>query len=320
MPDRVAIVSSSYPAGPGDPSGHFVAAEAEELARAGHDVLVVTTCGASPTRADVAFEDGVRVLRLWSGRAAGFPGIVARLRATPWQAAALGLWAVSAERALRERGPFRRIVAHWLLPCGFPIASRAARGAPSSPAPSPRGAATPSLRAVALFVVRGPGATRTRPLARTREPHGPGAQPRSPRNAGSRARAGTALHPSWRPLGRRGRPARAGQARGRGLARRATRPKPPRRRDRRRPRARRAAPPFPVCPLPRSFAAHRGADLDRRGGRARQRLAPRGRSHGDPRSPRARGGRGRASGGRHRALGRARRRLSTSTLAVVLAP
>jgi glycosyltransferase involved in cell wall biosynthesis len=129
MPDRVAIVSSSYPAGPGDPSGHFVAAEAEELARAGHDVLVVTTCGASPTRADVAHEDGVRVLRLWSGRAAGFPGIVARLRARPWQAAALALWAVSAERALRERGPFRRIVAHWLLPCGFPIASRAARGA-----------------------------------------------------------------------------------------------------------------------------------------------------------------------------------------------
>ncbi len=128
MPDRVAIVSSSYPAWPGDPSGHFVASEARELARAGHDVLVVTTNGAS-SRGEPELEDGVRVLRLGSGQAAGFPGIVARLREKPWRAAALAHWAFSAERALRDAGPFRRVIAHWLVPCGFPIAARAARGA-----------------------------------------------------------------------------------------------------------------------------------------------------------------------------------------------
>lgn len=128
MPDRIAIVSSSYPTGPGDPSGHFVATEADELVRAGNDVLVVTTSGPS-LGGHVSLENGVPVLRLWSGHAAGFPGIVARLREKPWQLAALALWAHSAERALRERGPFRRIIAHWLLPCGFPIAVRAARGA-----------------------------------------------------------------------------------------------------------------------------------------------------------------------------------------------
>ncbi len=128
MPDRVAIVSTSYPGWPGDPSGHFVATEARELARSGSDVLVVTTNGAE-TRGEPQLEDGVRVLRLWSGQAAGFPGIVARLREKPWRAAPLAHWAISAERALREQGPFRRIVAHWLVPCGVPIATRAALGA-----------------------------------------------------------------------------------------------------------------------------------------------------------------------------------------------
>jgi len=128
MSGRVAIVSSSYPERPGDPAGHFVAAEAAELARAGDEVLVITTCGAWPAD-PIAFEDGVRVLRLWSGGAAGLPGIAARLRARPWRAAPLALWALSAERALRRHGPFERVIAHWLVPCGFPVAARGAGAA-----------------------------------------------------------------------------------------------------------------------------------------------------------------------------------------------
>ena len=59
---RIAIVTTSWPAYSGDPSGHFVQAEARELEQGGHgDVVVV----APPCEA-TAF---------------GWPGVVARVRA-----------------------------------------------------------------------------------------------------------------------------------------------------------------------------------------------------------------------------------------------
>ena len=42
---RIAVITTSYPAHEGDPSGHFVRAEVVALACAGHDVHVVAPAG-----------------------------------------------------------------------------------------------------------------------------------------------------------------------------------------------------------------------------------------------------------------------------------
>ena len=59
---RIALVTTSFPADEGDPSGHFVRAEARELERAGHEVIVVTPP---------------------AGGAFGWPGVAARLAENP---------------------------------------------------------------------------------------------------------------------------------------------------------------------------------------------------------------------------------------------
>jgi glycosyltransferase involved in cell wall biosynthesis len=125
--ERIAILSTSYPAEPGDASGHFVAAEAEALARAGHHVLVVTTRAANPHRAnaegDGALAQRLQVVRLAAGEATGWPGIAARLRQRPQRALALLGWLWNARRVLRELGPFDRTIAHFMVPAGFPLAT-----------------------------------------------------------------------------------------------------------------------------------------------------------------------------------------------------
>jgi teichuronic acid biosynthesis glycosyltransferase TuaC len=98
---RIAIVSTSFPADEGDPSGHFVRAEARELARAGHDVTVV----APP-----------------AGGAFGWPGVASRVREKPWRLVEAGRWMVAA-RARLARIEAQRIVAHWAVPCAWPVAS-----------------------------------------------------------------------------------------------------------------------------------------------------------------------------------------------------
>jgi glycosyltransferase involved in cell wall biosynthesis len=103
---RVAIVTTSYPAHDGDPSGHFVQAEARELERAGHEVAIV---------------------RPAAGGAFGWPGVAARVREKPWRAVDAMRWVA---RARAEVASLRveRLVAHWALPSAWPIAA-AARGA-----------------------------------------------------------------------------------------------------------------------------------------------------------------------------------------------
>ena len=103
---KVALVTTSWPAFEGDPSGHFVQAEARQLERAGHDVLVVTP---EP------------------GGAFGWPGAASRLRERPWRAVDALRWVARARAQVAALGA-DRVVAHWALPGAWPIGI-AARGA-----------------------------------------------------------------------------------------------------------------------------------------------------------------------------------------------
>jgi glycosyltransferase involved in cell wall biosynthesis len=57
------------------------------------------------------------------GAAFGWPGALPRLRQRPWRAVGVGRFIVGARRALAERGPFDRVIAHWVVPCAWPVAT-----------------------------------------------------------------------------------------------------------------------------------------------------------------------------------------------------
>jgi teichuronic acid biosynthesis glycosyltransferase TuaC len=96
---RVAIVTTSWPETDDDPAGHFVRASARALELGGHDVTIV-----SPR----------------PGGAFGWPGVAARLRERPLRAIEATRWALSA-RARVARLDADLVVAHWAVPCAWPI-------------------------------------------------------------------------------------------------------------------------------------------------------------------------------------------------------
>src|SRR5580704_12263482 len=77
---RIAIVTTSWPSFEGDPSGHFVRAEARELERQGHDVVVVAPA---------------------PGEAFGWPGAAARMRERPARAIEAVRWVVATRGRLQ---------------------------------------------------------------------------------------------------------------------------------------------------------------------------------------------------------------------------
>ena len=97
---RIALVTTSFPAHEGDPSGHFVQAEARELERQGHEVIVV----APP-----------------SGGAFGWPGVGARVRERPARLLDAARWVMQARTRLAGIEA-QRVVAHWAVPCAWPVA------------------------------------------------------------------------------------------------------------------------------------------------------------------------------------------------------
>ena len=99
MRTRVAIVTTSFPSTDGDPSGHFVRAEARELERSGADVVLV----APPP-----------------GGAFGWPGVAARVRQRPTRAFDAARWVARASLRVRELD-VDRIVCHWALPSAWPV-------------------------------------------------------------------------------------------------------------------------------------------------------------------------------------------------------
>ncbi|HVJ21992.1 MAG TPA: glycosyltransferase family 4 protein [Polyangiaceae bacterium] len=114
---RIAVLTTSYPRSPGDPAGHFVQAETRALCRAGHDVWVI-----APGEHGSVVTGSPNLVWLASGSAFGWPGVAARLRENPLRALGVAAYFAAAGRELYERGPFDRIVAHWLVPSGFPLA------------------------------------------------------------------------------------------------------------------------------------------------------------------------------------------------------
>jgi teichuronic acid biosynthesis glycosyltransferase TuaC len=114
---RVYVITTSYPEHPGDPQGHFVASEVRQLCQA-NDVTVL-----APGHDRVALGNE-RVVALAGEQAFGFPGALARLRERPWRAAGAMQFVANALRWLRQAPNPDRFIAHFLLPCGFPIATR----------------------------------------------------------------------------------------------------------------------------------------------------------------------------------------------------
>ncbi len=96
---RIAIVTTSWPASDEDPAGHFVRASARGLERAGHDVQVV-----APR----------------PGGAFGWPGTTTRLRERPLRAIEAARW-IGTTRAHVARLDADLVVAHWAVPCAWPI-------------------------------------------------------------------------------------------------------------------------------------------------------------------------------------------------------
>jgi glycosyltransferase involved in cell wall biosynthesis len=97
---RIAVITTSYPQDEDDPSGHFVRAEVREYEEAGHEVVVIAP---------------------QPGGAFGWPGVAARLRERPVRALEAGAWVVRARRSV-QAARADRIVAHWAVPCAWPIA------------------------------------------------------------------------------------------------------------------------------------------------------------------------------------------------------
>jgi len=122
--ERIVVVTTSYPAHPLDPSGHFVAAEVRAFAASGHDVRVIAPRPASGAeeRPGVTWIDG--------GSAFGWPGALSRLRAGPWRAFAAIRFVVGARRALRRERGVTRVIAHFAIPSAWPIAVARDPGVP----------------------------------------------------------------------------------------------------------------------------------------------------------------------------------------------
>ena len=101
--ERVAFVTTSWPATEGDAAGHFVRAHAREVERGGHEVVVVTPR---------------------PGGAFGWPGVEARICSQPLRALEAARWVIVARRQV-ARLAANRVVAHWAVPSGWPIGTAA---------------------------------------------------------------------------------------------------------------------------------------------------------------------------------------------------
>lgn len=123
-PQRVAFVTTSYPSGAGDPSGHFVEAEAEARALAGDDVTVIAPRTPSAGLFPPAASSRLRIEWLPGGDAFGPPGALERLRHDGTRVLGALAFVRAARAALRRKGPFDAVVAHWLVPSAWPIATR----------------------------------------------------------------------------------------------------------------------------------------------------------------------------------------------------
>ncbi len=111
----VFVVTTSYPREDGDASGHFVETEAVLRAKAGDSVTVLAP-GRGPRE-----RRGVSIHWLPGGDAFGPPGALARIRARPRRIVHASAFVLAANCVLANRA-IDEVVAHWLVPCAWPIA------------------------------------------------------------------------------------------------------------------------------------------------------------------------------------------------------
>jgi glycosyltransferase involved in cell wall biosynthesis len=118
---HVVVVTTSYPRQRGDAEGHFVGTEVRRLCEQAR----VTVLAPGRERRGLW---GEHVVGLDGGEAFGFPGALSRLRQSPFELIGAGRFVFSAIRWLRRQSAVDRVIAHFLLPCGVPIATRGVRG------------------------------------------------------------------------------------------------------------------------------------------------------------------------------------------------
>ncbi len=118
---RVSLLTTSFPRTPGDASGHFVETEARRLARAGHEVHVVAA-GLAAGRVDRREAGALTVWGAGGGSLFGPPGAVHRALENPLCLFALVRFMPRVRGLLARIGPTDRTIAHFLVPCGYPLA------------------------------------------------------------------------------------------------------------------------------------------------------------------------------------------------------
>lgn len=116
---RVVVVTTSFPASDDDPSGHFVRSSARALARGGAEVHVIAAGGS--LLAPPSFEGGLIVHRAGGGALFAWPGAVARAREAPLRLLSAGPFAAAVLKRLRDVGRVDHAVAHWIVPCAWPL-------------------------------------------------------------------------------------------------------------------------------------------------------------------------------------------------------
>ena len=126
---KLAVVTTSYPWSDEDPAGHFVRSEVQQFVLDGHQVQVIAprpanalARAARPTPTQSA---QTPIHWIDAGRLFGWPGVLSNLKTAPWQAPNIAKFIAKASTTLGRHGPFDRVLAHWLLPCAWPIGVRA---------------------------------------------------------------------------------------------------------------------------------------------------------------------------------------------------
>jgi glycosyltransferase involved in cell wall biosynthesis len=122
---RIAVLTTSFPRTAEDPAGHFVLSAARALAAEGHEVHVIAP-GGSPVAKPEPF-GALTIHRAGGGSLFAWPGATARLQEAPWRILGAGVFAAGAIARFATLGPLDRVVAHWIVPCAYPLAVAGSR-------------------------------------------------------------------------------------------------------------------------------------------------------------------------------------------------
>ncbi|HEX9295670.1 MAG TPA: glycosyltransferase family 4 protein [Polyangiaceae bacterium] len=115
---RIALLTTSYPDKRGDAAGHFVETEATQLAAQGHCVEVI----APGARSDCQQRGSITIWRAGGSSLFGSPGALNRATENPLRLLQLFSFGPGVRRLLSALAPFDRAIAHFVVPCGYPLA------------------------------------------------------------------------------------------------------------------------------------------------------------------------------------------------------